>query len=297
MMLTTQDASWEGNMPTAKINGITMAYEVLGDRGPWVALSPGGRREGAAAKGLGRRMAAAGHRVVIFDRRNCGASDISIERTDKSESEIWAEDLHELLSKLGAFPVAAGGGSSGCRLAVLLALRYPKDVSALLLWRVTGGEHACKALAHQYYGAFVEAAQQGGMKAVCETEHFAGCIAANPSNRDYLMGLKVEEFIRHMRAWAEYFLRDKDLPIIGASEQELRSLRQPACIVPGNDWRHNPKVAARAAELIPISELHDLIKVQRDVDLGPHEDWDDIEEEMATTFVKFLKQHATVAAK
>jgi len=283
-------------MTTEKINGISMHYEVFGDRGPWVALSPGGRREGAAAAGLARRMAAAGHRVVIFDRRNCGASDVSIASTDKSESELWADDLHALLSKLGALPVAAGGGSSGCRLAVLLALRYPKDVSALLLWRVTGGAHACEKLAHQYYGDYIEAAQKGGMKAVCETEHFAGCIAANPRNRDYLMGFKTEEFIRHMRAWSEYFLRDKDLPIIGASEQELRSLKVPACIVPGNDWRHNPKVAARAAELIPVSELHDLIKVQRDVDLGPHEDWDEIEAEMAETFVKFLKQHARVPA-
>ena len=282
-------------MPTDKINGISMHYEVFGDRGPWVALSPGGRREGAAAAGLARRMAAAGHRVVIFDRRNCGASDVSIGAA-KSESELWADDLHELLSKLGALPVAAGGGSSGCRLAVLLALRYPKDVSALLLWRVTGGAHACEKLAYQYYGDYIDAAQKGGMKAVCETEHFAACIAANPRNRDYLMGMKPEEFIRRMRDWSEYYLRDKDLPIIGASEQELRSLRVPACIVPGNDWRHNPKVAARAAELILVSELHDLIKVQRDVDLGPHEDWDEIEAEMAATFVKFLKQHSTVPA-
>ena len=283
-------------MTTEKINGISMRYDVFGDRGPWVALSPGGRREGAAAAGLARRMAAAGHRVVIFDRRNCGASDVSIESTDKSESELWADDLHALLSKLGALPVAAGGGSSGCRLAVLLALRYPKDVSALLLWRVTGGAHACEKLAYQYYGDYIEAAQKGGMKAVCETEHFAGCIAANPRNRDYLMGFKTEDFIRRMRGWSEYFLRDKDLPIIGASEQELRSLKVPACIVPGNDWRHNPKVAARAVELIPVAELHDLIKVQRDVDRGPHEDWDEIEAEMAETFVKFLKQHARVPA-
>ncbi len=283
-------------MPTARINGISMNYEVFGDRGSWVALSPGGRREGAAVAGLARRTAAEGHRVVIFDRRNCGASDVTI-GADRSESELWADDLHALLGQLGAAPVAAGGGSSGCRLAVLLALRYPSDVSALLLWRVTGGRHACEMLAHQYYGAFIEAAERGGMKAVCETEHFAACIAANPRNRDTLMGLEVDEFVRRMRDWAGYFLRDADLPIIGASEDELKSLRVPACIVPGNDWRHNPKVAARAAELIPVSELHDLVKVQRDVDLGPHEDWDEIEEEMATTFSGFLRRHLAVAAQ
>ena len=283
-------------MPTARVNGISMWYEVFGDTGPWVALSPGGRREGAAAAGLARKMAASGHRVVIFDRRNCGASDVSI-GTEGSESEVWADDLHELLTQLGALPVVAGGGSSGCRLAVLLALRYPDDVSGLLLWRVTGGRHACEMLDHQYYGAFIEAAQKGGMKAVCETEHFAGCIAANPRNRDYLMSLPVEEFIRRMRAWGDYFLRDSDLPIIGATEDDLKSLRVPACIVPGNDWRHNPRVAARAAELILTSELHDLVKVQRDVDLGPHEDWDEIEDEMSTTFTDFMRRHLAVAAR
>ena len=283
-------------MPTAKVNGISMSYELFGDKGPWVALSPGGRREGAAVAGLARKMAAAGHRVVIFDRRNCGGTDITI-GADRSESELWADDLHALLGQLGALPVAAGGGSSGCRLAVLLALRHPGDVSALLLWRVTGGRHACEALAHQYYGAFIEAAEQGGMKAVRETEHFAGCIAANPRNRDILMAIPVDEFVRRMRDWAGYFLRDADLPIIGATEEQLRSLRIPACIVPGNDWRHNPKVAARAAELIPVSELHELIKVQRDVDLGPHEDWDEIEDEMAQAFSGFLRRHLAVAAQ
>jgi pimeloyl-ACP methyl ester carboxylesterase len=281
----------EGAMPTDMINGISMHYEVFGDKGPWVALSPGGRREGTAAAGLAKRMAAAGYRAVIFDRRNCGATEVSI-GADQSESEVWANDLYALLKRLGASRVAAGGGSSGCRLAVLLALRHPEMVSALLLWRVTGGAHACKALAHQYYGAFIEAAEKGGMKAVCETEHFAGCIAANPRNRDILMGFEVEDFIRRMRDWSEYYIRDSDLPIIGASEKDLRSLKVPACIVPGNDWRHDPKVARRAAELIPTSEVHDLIRVQRDMDLGPHEDWDDIEEDMANTFVKFLKQHA-----
>lgn len=284
-------------MPVKQINGISMSYEVLGDRGPWVALSPGGRREKEAAEGLGRKMAAAGYRVVLFDRRNCGATEVSI-GADKSESEVWADDLYQLLSELNAFPVVAGGGSSGCRLAVLLALNHPDKVSALLLWRITGGEHACKALAQMYYYDFVEVAEKGGMAAVCETEHFAGVIARNPRNRDILMGFTVEEFSRRMRDWAEYFLADKDLPIIGATEADLKSLKMPACLVPGNDWRHDPEVAVRAEKLIPTAELYNLCKIPlRDVDLGPHEDWDEIEDEMAATFTDFLKRHLAVAAE
>lgn len=31
-------------MPLARVRGVTLNYEVLGKHGPWMALSPGGRR-------------------------------------------------------------------------------------------------------------------------------------------------------------------------------------------------------------------------------------------------------------
>ncbi len=30
-------------MPLATVRGVTLHYEVIGTRGPWIALSPGGR--------------------------------------------------------------------------------------------------------------------------------------------------------------------------------------------------------------------------------------------------------------
>src|SRR5438105_7542736 len=127
-------------MPTTSIRGVDIHYEILGDRGPFVALQPGGRRAGSALRSLAGKVAQAGNRVIIYDRRNCGASGIAIE--GESENEEWAEDLHELLFKLDALPAFIGGSSSGCRLALILALRRPEDVRGLLLWRVTGGAHA-----------------------------------------------------------------------------------------------------------------------------------------------------------
>ena len=32
-------------MPIANVRGVNLNYQVLGDHGPWVALSPGGRRD------------------------------------------------------------------------------------------------------------------------------------------------------------------------------------------------------------------------------------------------------------
>jgi len=63
-------------MPLANVRGVNINYKVLGDHGPWVALSPGGRRDISGIELLAGEVAKNGHRVVIFDRRNCGASDV-----------------------------------------------------------------------------------------------------------------------------------------------------------------------------------------------------------------------------
>src|SRR5258708_32017840 len=119
-------------MPVTKIRGVDINYEILGERGPFVALQPGGRRAGAALRSLAAKIAEAGHRVVIYDRRNCGASGIAIE--GESENEEWAEDLHELLARLDALPAYIGGSSLGGRRAVILAPRRPADGRRPLLW-------------------------------------------------------------------------------------------------------------------------------------------------------------------
>src|SRR5215467_11209771 len=224
-------------MPFARVRGVNINYEILGRRGPWMALSPGGRRAMGEIRYLAEPLAQAGYRVIIHDRRNCGASDVVIDGKD-SEYEIWADDLFELLTQLNALPAIVGGSSSGCRLALLFALRRPASVRALLLWRVTGGAFAAQRLAENYYGQYITAAREGGMAAVCETEHFRERIEANAANRETLMAMDPERFIAVMSHWREYFLRGADLPVIGASEKDLKSIKVPACIIPGNDKTH-----------------------------------------------------------
>ena len=110
-------------MPVAAIRGVEINYEVLGGRGPWVALQPGGRRGLDGVKSLGEKLAEAGNRVLVYDRRNCGASGVAFE--GDAENEVWAEDLRELLLHLDALPAFVGGSSSGCRLALLLGVAPP----------------------------------------------------------------------------------------------------------------------------------------------------------------------------
>jgi pimeloyl-ACP methyl ester carboxylesterase len=277
-------------MPEANVRGVTINYRVLGETGPWVTLAPGGRRALDGVLPLGNRIGEAGYRVLLHDRRNCGASDVAIEG-DESEYEIWADDLYELLTQLDALPVYAGGSSSGCRLSLLLALRHPQAVRGLLLWRVTGGAFAANRLAENYYGQYMDAAKQGGMAAVCDTEHFAERIAAKPSNRDRLMAMDPERFIAVMSRWREYFLRSADLPVIGATAEQLGSINVPACVVPGHDRTHPKHVGEQASRLLPNGELQILFPEQLDVDLAV-DDWnqDDKERELAAIFVDFLNR-------
>ncbi|HEY3909876.1 MAG TPA: alpha/beta hydrolase [Stellaceae bacterium] len=276
-------------MPITAIRGLEINYRVLGERGPWVALQPGGRRGLVGVESLAEKIAEAGNRVLIYDRRNCGASGVSFEGGN-SENEIWAEDLRELLLQLDALPAFIGGSSSGCRLALLLALRHPAAVRGLLLWRVTGGPYAAQRLAENYYSQFIDMAKAGGMVAVCASEHFAELIRANPTNRERLMAITAENFIAVMERWRRAFNEGADHPVIGLATAELRSMTMPTCIVPGNDRVHPRLPGQIAHRLMPRSEYHEVLTEDRpDLDVAL-EDWQKKEGLLAAIFIGFLRR-------
>jgi len=275
-------------MPVTQIRGIDINYDVLGERGPWVALQPGGRRAGASLKSLAAKIAEAGYRVLIYDRRNCGASSIAID--GDSENEEWAEDLHELLMKLDALPAYVGGSSSGCRLALILALRRPDDVRGLLLWRVTGGEHAAVHLANQYYTSHIDAARQGGMAAVCEMDHWKEVITANPKSRAALMAMDPKDFIARMERWRASFNAGSEHPVIGLSPAELRGMAMPTCIAPGKDPVHPPPAGFAAHRLLPNAEYHEVVTDEVATLDEAFADWDAKEGLLAATFIDFLRR-------
>ena len=115
-------------MPTAKVNGISMYYELQGDGYPLVLVG-----------GLGtditdyRRIVARlsqRHRMLTFDNRGVG-------RTDKPDIpytiELMAEDTAGLLGALGIARADVIGVSMGGRIALALALQHPDMVRSLVL--------------------------------------------------------------------------------------------------------------------------------------------------------------------
>ena len=205
---------------------------------------------------------------------------------------MWAEDLHELLLALDAAPAFIGGSSSGCRLALLAALRHPADLRGLLLWRVTGGAYAAQRLVQNYYTQFIEAAERGGMEAVCRSEHFAEVIASNPANRARLVSMDIKHFISVMSEWRRSFDHRADHPVIGISPAELRSLTVPACIVPGNDRVHPREPGQIAHRLMPNAEYHEVLTEDRPDQDVALEDWNAKEGLLAAIFIDFLRRAA-----
>ena len=280
-------------MPEAIVRGITLNYEIIGASGPFIALTPGSRRSYRELIDLAKAIAAAGYRVLLHDRRNCGASDVVFDGS-ASEHEVWADDLYELARQFDALPIYVGGSSAGARLAILFALRHPQALRGLLLWRVTGGQEAVDRLAEGYYGQYITLARTGGMTAVAASEHFRECIAARPANRERLLGTDPEEFIKVMTTWRVRFLQSALLPIVGASEADLNSIEAPACLIAGNDVIHTPVTAHKAAKLIPNSELHDDVVSKRpENDLlrdWDRAEWRQAEPRIAAIFVDFLRR-------
>jgi pimeloyl-ACP methyl ester carboxylesterase len=287
-------------MAEALVRGIHITYEVIGKSGSWIALTPGSRRAYHELVGLAKDIASRGYRVLLHDRRNCGASDVAFDGS-ASEHEVWADDLFALGQQLNALPMHVGGSSAGARLALLFAIRRPGAVRGLLLWRVTGGREAVDRLAEEYYGQYVKMAREGGMQAICNSEHFRACIAARPANRERLMSLDPEQFIRVMTYWRERFLESASLPIVGATEDDLRSIPAAACVIAGNDVIHTPATARKVTGLIRSSELHDDV-VERRSDDNLLKDWDrdewkKAEGRLAQIFTEFLRKHENPTLK
>lgn len=274
-------------MPYASIRGVSINYEILGRSGPAMMLSPGGRNAYPSALPIAERMAAKGYRVLLHDRRNCGASDVAFDAS-KSEYEVWADDLDALLRQFDMSPAIIGGSSSGARLALTYALHYPQSVRALILWRVTGGGFAVKRLAEKYYDQYIRLAGEGGMAAVCAEEHFADRIRERPANRDKLMAFDPKDFIAIMQAWRAPFVAGAELPLIGMSEASLRSIKVPTCIIPGNDLTHDSATGEAAAKLMPDCESHRLNIEDQNVDIVPPEEWYKMADDIVAIFTDFL---------
>ena len=260
-------------MAEIEINGGYVVFEFVGpEDGEVVVLTPGGRfsKDFPGVRPLAEAMAAGGKRVLLWDRPNCGASDVQL--FGKSESHMRAETLGLMVKELGIDSLIATGGSGGARDTIVFTMMHPELVTKMALWSIVGGWESTMSLAGVYVLPELRAVRSGGMEAVIGLPGPAGSwadlIAANPRNRDRMVTFGAEEFERTMMRWLTSYVPKANEAIPGVSDWEFDGIDVPTLIIRGGekDMDHPKRTSF---------EIHALIKGSRLVEPPwPEDAWE-----------------------
>jgi pimeloyl-ACP methyl ester carboxylesterase len=244
-------------MPEKEVSGYFVSYEVIGDQGrPW-AITPGGRfsKDSPGVRELAVALAERGNRVLIWDRPNCGASDVRF--TGSSESAMQADVLADLLRQLGMTGAVIAGGSGGSRVSLLTAGRHPDVASGLALWWISGGVYGLLSLGMHYCGDSLKAAWNGGMEAVVELPGWQEALLRNPRNRELFLALDPKEFVATMESWMVAYCPCGDALVPGLPDEDARRLDVPALVFRSGttDFNHTRAMSEQVAALLPGARL------------------------------------------
>lgn len=216
-------------MPDAHVNDIDIAYELIGEGRPWV-ITPGGRfsKDDGGIREFAEALAAEGNQVLIWDRPNCGASQVAF--TGESESTLQADTLAALITHLGLGPTVVIGGSGGARVSMLTAARHPELTAGLAMWWISGGPFGLMSLAVHYCGQNLVKAWTEGMDAVADLPEWEEALARNPSNRQRILDQDRAEFVRTMERWMlVYYPRDDQL-VPGVDDADAARITMPTLV-------------------------------------------------------------------
>lgn len=247
-------------MARLEVAGIGIEYELVGRPGdPAVALTPGGRfaKDTVGVPQLAEALAGGRRRVLLWDRPNCGASDVCFKA--RTESELHARTLVTLIRLLDLGPTALAAGSAGSRVSLIAAAKDPEIISHLALWWISGDPIGLMQLAPIYCGEPATLASMGGMQAVVEGRCFADQIARNPRNRDILLSQEPSAFIATLQRWAAAYAPSELSPVPGMSREDFARLRMPTLVYRSgeSDLSHTRRTSEWVHELIPHSELRE----------------------------------------
>jgi pimeloyl-ACP methyl ester carboxylesterase len=258
-----------------EINGGIVVYEFIGPQdGEVLVLTPGGRnsKDVGGLHELARALADGGFRVLLWDRPNCGRSDIQL--FGRSESHMRAETLGTLLRTLGIERVVAVGGSGGARDSIIFTMMYPEMVTKLAAWHIVGGVFSTIAMAGRYFVNEVRTVRADGIEGVMHMrgrdEGWGDLIDANPRNKDRLLAIGAEEFQRVMFRWFDAFIPKPNEPIPGVADWEFAQITVPTLIIRGgvDDIAHPKRTSL---------EVHTLIKGSRLVEPPwPEDIWEQV---------------------
>ena len=240
-------------------NGGNVVYELLGHDGEVIALTPGGRfsKDIPGLRPLAQALVYGGYRVLLWDRPNCGKSDVQF--YGKSESHMRAETLHALITGLDLGPCIIAGGSGGARDSMLTTMLHPEIVRKLVVWNIVGGVYGSFVLGGHYVVPSILAARGTGIDGLLRVGEWKERIAENPDNEQRFRALDVDEFLKVMLRWLNAFVPKPGQTIPGVEDEMFDAIRVPTLILRGgeNDWDHPKRTSLEVSCLIKGSTLID----------------------------------------
>jgi len=240
-------------MPRIDVNGIGIAYDIIGDGQQTAIITPGGRftKDTPGVRQLAEKLAEGGLKAVIWDRPNCGESDVCF--AGENESYQNADALAGLLRGLGFGKTLVIGGSAGSRVSLLAAARHPEQVAGLFILWMSGEPMGLAILAVHYAFASGHAANNGGMEAVAALPEWQEVIERNPGNRDRILAQDPKTFIATMQRWTAHYFPIPGSPIPGMRPEDFAKLTMPAMVLrSGESDLAHPRITSE--------QVHALIK-------------------------------------
>ncbi|MDR3665081.1 MAG: alpha/beta hydrolase [Mycobacterium sp.] len=272
---------------SVEINGGDVVYEILGDSGDHLVLTPGGRfsKDIPGLRPLAEALVAGGYRVLLWDRPNCGKSEVQF--YGYSESHMRAETLQQLITKLDIGPCVLAGGSGGARDSMLTTMLYPELVTKLVVWNIVGGVYGQFVLGSYYIVPSILAVRSGGMKAVAAVGEWRERAEETPANRDRILAQDPDEFLKLMMRWLNAFVPKPGQTIPGVEDEMFDNITVPTLIVRGgeNDLDHPKRTSLEVSCLIKGSKLIDPP--------WPEDAWERAAEERAAGKVKHFNMFDT----
>lgn len=244
-------------MSTATVNGLRLGYEIIGETGrPWV-ITPGGRftKEEPGVRELALALAASGNRVLIWDRPNCGESDVCFD--GPTESDMQADALAALLHHLDMAPAVIVGGSGGSRVSLLCAANHPETAAALAVVWISGGVFGLMVLGVHYCGNSLQAAWSEGMESVADLPEWAEVNERNPGNRQRFLDQDRDRFIATMERWMLAYCPRAGQHVPGLPDELARTISAPALVFRSgkSDAFHTRATSESLAELLPNARM------------------------------------------
>jgi pimeloyl-ACP methyl ester carboxylesterase len=244
-------------MARIDVNGLSIAYEIIGNGKKNAIITPGGRfsKETPGVKELAQELAKHDFKTVIWDRPNCGESDVSFDA--ESESILDADAIAGVLKALDMAPALVIGFSGGSRQSLIAAHRHPNVVRKLAVAWISGGFNGLAVLVPGYCFELLVAAKTGGMEAVTKAPGLAECMERNPKNRDRLLAWDVDKFCDTMERWAKSFFPEGGSPVPGLLPADFAAMKMPILIFRSGkaDYCHPQFTTDQVHKLIPGSKL------------------------------------------